>query len=218
MSDREKAIALYYQQIAHRYHFGTQDNEVIDPVKVFNVYGYNTCGNDSICMAGLWKGVGLKVCPARLMGHCISQVFYDGRWHLMDGDMHSMYLLRDNRTIAGEQDLVRDHDLIKRSHTHGILARDKRATDEWEAALYVYEGEPKGDRRCSARHTMNMVLRPNEALTWRWGHLEPAKYHGKSPLKYPDTVCNGLWQYRPDFARDLWRRGGRYGRGNHDHQ
>jgi len=33
----------------------------------------------------------------------------------MDGDMHSIYLLRDNETVAGEQDLVRDHDLIRRN-------------------------------------------------------------------------------------------------------
>ena len=207
MSDKEKAIALWYQETRHRYHFGTEDNEVINPVKVFNVYGYNTCGNDSICLAGLWHRAGLEVSPARLMGHCISQVFYDGRWHLMDGDMHSIYLLRDNETIASEYDLARDHDLIKRSHVHGILFPDTRATSEWEAALYIYEGEAKGDRDCQDGHTMNMVLRPGESLTWRWGHLSPVKYHGKSPVKYPDTISNGLWEYRPDFTRDIWRKG-----------
>lgn len=207
MSDKEKAIALWYQEIRHRYHFGTEDNEVIDPVKVFNVYGYNTCGNDSICLAGLWHRAGLEVSPARLIGHCISQVFYDGRWHLMDGDMHSIYLLRDNETIASEYDLARDHDLIKRSHVHGILFPDRRATCEWEAALYIYEGEAKGDRDSRDGHTMNMVLRPNESLTWRWGHLNPVKYHGRNPVKYPDTICNGLWEYRPDFTRDIWRDG-----------
>jgi len=207
MSDKEKAIALWYQEIRHRYHFGTEDNEVIDPVKVFDVYGYNTCGNDSICLAGLWHRAGLEVSPARLIGHCVSQVFYDGRWHLMDGDMHSIYLLRDNETIASEYDLARDHDLIKRSHVHGILFPDRRSTNEWEAALYIYEGEAKGDRDCRGDHTMDMVLRPNESLIWRWGRLNPVKYHGKSPIKYPDTVCNGLWEYRPDFAKDIWREG-----------
>ena len=175
MSDKEKAIALWYQEIKHRYHFGTEDNEVIDPVKVFNVYGYNTCGNDSICLAGLWHRAGLEVSPARLIGHCVSQVFYDGGWHLMDGDMHSIYLLRDNETIASEYDLARDHDLIKRSHVHGILFPDRRATSEWEAALYIYEGEAKGDRNCRDDHTMNMLLRPGESLTWRWGHLNLVK-------------------------------------------
>ena len=55
------------------------------------------------------------------MGHCVTQVYFDGRWNLFDGDMHSMYLLRDNQTVAGEQDLVRDHDLVRRTHTQGIL-------------------------------------------------------------------------------------------------
>ena len=44
---------------------------------------------------------------------------------------------------------------------------------------------------------MNMVLRPNEAITWRWGHLDPVKCIGGGKLRYPDTICNGLWEYRP---------------------
>jgi hypothetical protein len=32
------------------------------------------------------------------------------------------------------------------------------------------------------------------------------KYRGQKP-KYPDTICNGLWEYRPDFSRDLWQKG-----------
>ena len=151
MTDREKAFALWFQEIRHRYHWAGDNNELGDPVKVFNVYGHNTCGNDSICLAGLWKRAGLKVTPARVVGHCVSQAFFDGRWNLFDGDMHSMYLLRDNRTVACEQDLVRDHDLIKRSHTQGILNPDKRANDEWEASIFVFEGKPEGDRN-SVRH------------------------------------------------------------------
>ena len=208
MTDREKALALYYQEIAHRYHWHSGDNpEHCDPVKVYNVYGFNTCGNDSICMAGLWQQVGLKVSPARVIGHCVSQVFYDDAWHLLDADMQGIYLLRDNHTVASEHDVVRDHDLIKRAHTQGILTPDNRSGDEWEAALYVWEGEPQGTRDCGYRHTMDMVLRPGEALVWRWGHLEPIKSHGENQPEYPDTVCNGLWEYRPDFSSDIWRRG-----------
>jgi hypothetical protein len=207
MTDREKAFALWFQQIRHRYHWAGDNTELGDPVKVFNVYGHNTCGNDSICLAGLWRRAGMKVTPARLVGHCVSQAFFDGRWNLFDGDMHCMYLLRDNRTVAGEQDLVRDHDLIKRSHTQGILNPDKRANDEWEASIFIFEGKPAGDRDCTAGTSMNMILRPNEAITWRWGHADPVKYHGPDKPRYPDTICNGLWEYRPDFCQDLWRKG-----------
>jgi hypothetical protein len=207
MTDREKAFALWSQETRHRYHWEGDNAELGDPVKVFNVYGHNTCGNDSICLAGLWRRAGLKVTPARLVGHCVSQAFFDGRWNLFDGDMHSMYLLRDNQTVAGEQDLVRDHDLIKRSHTQGILNPDKRENDEWESSIFVFEGKPEGDRDCTAGTSMNMVLRPGEAITWRWGHVDPVKYHGGNKPRYPDTICNGLWEYRPDFSRDLWRKG-----------
>jgi hypothetical protein len=207
MTDREKAFALWFQEIRYRYHWVGDNAELMDPVKVFNVYGHNTCGNDSICLAGLWRQAGLKVTPARLVGHCVSQAFFDGRWNLFDGDMHSMYLLRDNRTVACEQDLVRDHDLIKRSHTQGILNPDKRANDEWEASIYVYEGAPEGDRNCVAGTSMNMVLRPGEAITWRWGHADPVKYHGTEKPRYADMICNGLWEYRPDFSADLWKKG-----------
>jgi hypothetical protein len=103
MTDQEKAMALWRQQVQHRFHYPGDNRELLSPVKVLNVYGHNTCGNDSICLAGLWKAAGLKVAPARLVGHCVTQVYYDGAWHLYDGDMHSLYLLRDNETIAGEQ-------------------------------------------------------------------------------------------------------------------
>ena len=199
MTDGDKARALWWQEVQHRFHNEGDNAELLDPVKVFNVYGYNTCGNDSICLAGQWRKAGLKVAPARLVGHCVTQVFYDGCWHLMDGDMHSIYLLRDNRTVAGEQDLVRDHDLIRRTHTQGILEPDRRAGDEWESSIYVFEGEVAGDRN-AADQALNMTLRPGEALVWRWGHLDPIKYHGNGSPRYPDRLCNGLWEYRPISA------------------
>lgn len=222
MSDREKAIALWRLQTTHRFHASSGDNEVNDPVKVFNVYGYTTCGNDSICLAGLWRAAGMQVRPARCPGHCIPQVFYEGRWHLLDGDMGPFYLLRDNVTIASEQDLVRDHDLVRRSHTGGILDPDSRATAEAFAGLFIAESEWKGSRDSVRDTTMNMVLRPGEALVWRWGHRVPVRYHGRLNVSLwgprsdggkvwgghgTDRICNGLWEYRPDFTAATWRNG-----------
>lgn len=206
LSDADKARALWWQEIQHRYHFEGDNNELLDPVKVFNIYGHNTCGNDSICLAGLWQKAGFKVAPARLVGHCATQVLYDGAWHLMDGDMHSIYLLRDNQTVAGEQDLVRDHDLIRRTHTQGILQPDRRSGDEWESSIYVFEGTVNGTRN-SADTVLNMTLRPNEGIVWRWGHLDPVKYHGTSRPRFADRIGNSSWEYRPDFTQPQWRAG-----------
>jgi hypothetical protein len=54
---------------------------------------------------------------------------------------------------------------------------------------------------------MNLTLRPGEALVWRWGHLTPVKYHAGNQPRFPDRICNGLWEYRPDFTQDAWRKG-----------
>jgi hypothetical protein len=209
MTDAEKAFALWFQEIQYRHHSGGDNNELLDPVKVFNVYGYNTCGNDSIALATLWRAAGLKAAPARALGHCISQAFYDNAWHFYDGDMHSVYLLRDNQTVAGEQDIVRDHDLVKRTHSKGILMPDTWWDGQGMCAMYFYQGPVTGQRGADAGATMDMVLRPGEAIVWRWGQLTPVKYHGAlmTMPAYPSMIYNGLWEYRPDFSNELWRKG-----------
>jgi len=149
------------------------------------------------------------VAPARALGHCISQAYYDGGWHFYDGDMHCVYLLRDNRTVAGEQDIVRDHDLIKRTHSKGILFLDAWWSEPEMCAMYFFEGPVTGDRSGKSDTTMNMVLRPGEALVWRWGQLRPLKYHGMlhTTPTYESPIYDGLWEYRPDFSKAVWRKG-----------
>src|SRR5436853_3559187 len=207
MTDRDKAFALWFQEIRHRYHWGGGGTELGDPVKVFNVYGHNTCGNDAMMMGGLWRQVGLKAAPVRLVGHAIAQVNYDGGWHLMDGDLGMIYLLRDNETLASDRQLARDHDLVKRTHTMGILVNDSRMRDERTAAMFVSEEPIQGSRACKEDTTMKMTLRPGEALVWRFGHLKPAKYMWPNAFLYPDNICNGLWEYRPDFGGEVWKKG-----------
>jgi hypothetical protein len=209
MSDADKAFALWFQEIQYRHHSGGDNSELGDPVKVFNIYGYNTCGNDSISLATLWRKAGLKAAPARALGHCISQAFYGGGWHFYDGDMHSVYLLRDNQTVAGEQDIVRDHDLIKRTHSKGILFLDAWWSDPDMCAMYFFEGPVGGERGNKIDTTMNMTLRPGEALVWRWGQVRPLKYHGVrgTTPTYESLIYNGLWEYRPDFSRAVCRQG-----------
>jgi hypothetical protein len=212
MTDGEKAFAVWFQEIRHRHHAGGDNSELGDPVKVYNVYGYNTCGNDSISLGTQFRKLGLRTAPAAALGHCICQAFYDNAWHFFDGDLHSVYLLRDNQTVAGQQDFVRDHDLVKRTHSQGILFPNTWWADQGFPSMYFYEGPIPGERAGKADTTMNMVLRPGEAIVWRWGQVAPLKYHGALGTvptyeKVPYIIGNGLWEYRPDFAGEAWRNG-----------
>jgi hypothetical protein len=208
---REKALAIYWNKIPYHFHRQGHGADQRDPVRVLNVYGYHVCGSDAILMGFLWKAAGFsKVQPTHLMSHAEAQVYYDDRLNFMDADQETYVLLRDNHTVANEQDIARDHDLVKRTHTMGIFHRDDRTNDEGYASMFSYEGQPEGDRGSGAmKTTMNMTLRPNEAIVWRWGALNPIKYDGYKSLPIsPYVLCNGLWEYRPNFTDDAtWRKG-----------
>jgi hypothetical protein len=111
--------------------------------------------------------------------------------------------------VAGEQDIVRDHDLVKRTHNKGILFPDTWWDGPAFCSMYCYEGVVAGERNGKADTTMNMLLRPGEAIVWRWGQLKSVKHHGAlmTMPAYPSTICNGLWEYRPDFSQATWRKG-----------
>ncbi len=213
-TDREKALAIFYFYITHRYHKGNGDNGAQGDVsQAIDVFGFNTCGNSTLCVSDLLSKVGMSDfifshCP----GHVVPQVFFDGKYNTLDGDMATMMLLRDNHTLANELDLVRDHDLIKRVHQYGIMSpMNSVKNNEDYSQYYTWEGDTTQKLKGWNWWTMGMVLRPHEAIEWRWGHETPVKYHGDmtgNPPIVPDAIYNGLWQYAPDFKNDSqWRAG-----------
>lgn len=213
-SEREKALAIFYFYITHRYHKGNGDNTAQGDVsQAMNVFGFNTCGNSTLCISDLLDKVGIHNCIfSHCPGHVAPQVFFEGSYHTLDGDQATFMLLRDNYTLANEADLVRDHDLIKRVHQYGILRpMNPVRNNEDYAQYYTWEGKTTVQLDGWAWWNMGMVLRPHEALEWRWGHETPVKYHGDMagyPPTAPDTIYNGLWEYAPDFHNDSqWRAG-----------
>ncbi|MDD4869372.1 MAG: Ig domain-containing protein [Kiritimatiellae bacterium] len=223
-TDADKARAVYEFTRQHRFHACTWDREVDDAVKVFNVYGYTLCGDDAQVIADLWKAAGLQTRRGYPVGHCVSEVFYDGDFHLMDGDEHGIYLKRDNQTVASEAEVVHDHDLMKRTHTYGILSGDSPQTDEFSASLFGYEGKREGSNGGYTRHVMAFTLRPGESIEWRWDHIgkqysagtvtADGKWHkdGEGDLAiwgdiFYSKMRNGRTVYQPDLTKDIARRG-----------
>ncbi len=131
----------------------------------------------------------------------------------------SRVIARHGRLEPGQP----DHDLLKRTHTYGINDPDSRDAAEHSAALFLSESEGKGTRDSVRDTTMNMVLRPGEALVWRWGHLVPLKYHGRidisvdailtksrdschPPLPHPARACDDGQRQRDRSEDNLQRK------------
>lgn len=214
MSDKEKARALWEWEIHHRFHATSQDAEVQDVVKNVNAYGYGLCYDESREMNDLWGAAGLKTRKGFPNGHSLTEVFYDGAWHVLDSDESIISLLRNNETIASLPQIVADHDLMKRTHTYGVLAPDSRMTDEGSAALIGYLGKRGATRPNLTRHTMDFTLRPGESITWAWNPAN--RYHAAQYPSDPNSMdmnqWNKRWQviahvmdgntvYDPDFSK-----------------
>ena len=202
--DMERATALWWTETRHRFHTYTGDAENNDPIKVWNVYGHTLCGNDAYVMGDLWRTAGLKTGYPSIQGHCINQVWAHERWNLLDGDENIIVLLRDNETIASEADIRRDHDLIKRTHCYGVLARDSRQTDEFSASLYARDDQPPPGRQSGSgiKHEMKFSLRPGEALVWSWENR--GKYHGGDATmgEGKKPMANGMWEFAPRLTTE----------------
>ena len=214
-SDRARAVYEFVRR--NRFHACTWDGECSDALKALNVYGYTLCGNQARVIRDIWNAVGLKTRRCYPIGHCVTEVFYDGSYHLLDSDEHVLCLSRDNRTVAGAEDIVRDHDLVKRTHTYGIGRPDSRRTDEFSASLYSYEGRREGDYSLAAMHSMDFTLRPGESIEFRWDHIGKQYSAGQAleegqkrrdglgdllagwgATAY-DKMRNGKLRYRPDL-------------------
>lgn len=201
MTDAEKARAIWEFACNHRYHYTCATDEVKDTVKMLNSYGYTLCWDEAFTVSNLWQKAGLKIRRGYPHGHCTTEVYYDGAYHLLDSDEHLLYLLRDNQTIASEEDLSHDHDLIKRGHPYGITLDESRERSEGTASVFFHTGPRSGTRPQLTSHTMNLTLRPNEALIWEWEDRN--KYHGY--WDRPKRLANGRMQYTPDLIHyETW--------------
>jgi len=202
MSDADKARAIWEFARRHRYHKTTADDEVKDTVKMLNVYGYTLCWDEAYTVSNLWQAAGLKIRRGLPHGHCTTEVFYDGSWHLLDSDEHLLVLDRDNQTIVGEAEISRDHDLMKRSHAYGILSPENRPGQEDVAAIFCHTGGRAGSRPRIGDHRMDLTLRPGEALTWGWDNR--GHYHGCNDA--PPRFCNGalIWSPPLDDTFTRW--------------
>ena len=209
MSDCEKARRIWEFESRNRFHATSNDEEVDDAVKRFNCYGYTLCHNESKIMSDLWRGAGLKVRRGFPYGHSTTEVYYDGAWHLLDSEDSTFCLLRDNKTIASEAQIVTDHDLMKRTHNYSVLHFDDRSADQRSAAIHYYEGKRSDEHRSLTKHRMDFVLRPGEAITWAWNL--GGRFHGKELAgvesrawirrwHLAEHVMNGELWYSPDLC------------------
>src|SRR5689334_18480485 len=106
MSDKEKALAVwrtiatFQHQDAPPSEFLQNEGTVYDAIKMMNVYGYSYCGVASCEMASLARYVGVQARVRTINAHVVPELFYDGKWHLMDASLITYYLNPDGEIAS----------------------------------------------------------------------------------------------------------------------
>ena len=112
MSDQEKALAIWKTVVRYRHQtnppneFLSPENNVHDPLKTIHVYGVGICCCASSNVCGLARYLGMKARGRAINVHMISEVFYGGGWHMIDGSLMNYFFMPDG-TIAPADEIHR---------------------------------------------------------------------------------------------------------------
>lgn len=209
--------------------------DVSDPVKILNVYGWAICGQNAELLLGLYRVAGLQARIRNMPGHNVCEVFYDGRWHLLDADMRSWFRAPDGH-IVGVDELTQNARtlIVENPNKSNPFNLPDRSPEDY-AKMYE-KAKPQAHiypHWSTRAHTMDFHLRPGETLvrsqvnegrfhlpqTWRELMRGPTahEWQGQPMERFAPfrTFGNGRWTYAPDltarshdFESGLWSREG----------
>jgi hypothetical protein len=125
MSEKEKGLAVWKSVVTFQ-HQETPPNEylqneenVLDPIKLFNVYGYSLCSVAAGELIGLARYAGLDARGWTINAHCVSEVKWNDSWHLLDASLINYFPKKDGEIASvaeiskAVQDFLKEHPDLK---------------------------------------------------------------------------------------------------------
>ena len=125
MSDKDKGLACWETVVTYQHQetppneFLQQEPNVLDPIKLFNVYGYSLCSVAAGEVAALAREAGLKSRGWTINAHCVPEVQWDNSWHMLDSSLIN-YFPKPDGQIASVREIsdavqgwLKDHPDLK---------------------------------------------------------------------------------------------------------
>ncbi|MFB3890761.1 MAG: hypothetical protein ACE15C_01930 [Phycisphaerae bacterium] len=109
MKDQDKAIAIWNSVVSFVHEdsppmeFLEWENTVNDPIKTYNVYGYNLCNDTAAIVIALARYAGFKAQGWGIQGHCVADVWYDDSWHYLDASFIEYFPKADGKLAGVEE-------------------------------------------------------------------------------------------------------------------
>ncbi len=204
MTPEEKAIAIWRFCWEHTYHWpAPKENDrrvhefdvVYDALKLLNVYGYTYCYAIRSLGEALWEAAGMEGRSGGIGGHVLAEVYYEGRYHLLDHDQRGFSRLPDG-TIASMADYRGRPELVLDppgpSEPFFPAGTAPRAPYEQK---HIFAGYMLNQHvhyrqfdKYRTTHPMHLGLRPGERFIGSWDNV-------------------GKWQWYPAVTNEYKRNG-----------
>ncbi len=223
-NDSDRARGVYEFLTQHRVYAEVVSNdpsyelwrETGDPVRMLNVYGFNSCGTSSMNMKWILGRLGIGSRVVNVDYHTVVEAFYNNSWHLFDADENGLFLQNDNKTIASVTDIQHDPALVHQTPVFGMYLTDalrpmvpREASQVYVSRFHVYvpdEPATTGYEDLS----MSLDLHPEESIVYRWndffkkrprtpewGYDKPDLYFNNGVLEYkPNLMSSSNWMNR----------------------
>jgi len=205
MQEEERALAIWKFLIDWRYHFtpAEQGDELHDPVKFLNVYGYGFCDDCATNFAVLARKAGLQSRVWGLSGHVVAEAFYDGQWHMFDPD-HEVIYRNERAVIAGVEELAQHPELITKTPQDPIGSTSQSIAD-----LYTSTNDNRASERQPVINdtVLAPVLEPLDQVEFRFTNSKYVHQKPSVDSAKPPVVGNGTLKRTSPFLQNLKQTG-----------
>ncbi len=227
---QEQAIAIWRwsQRLRKQMTNPSEDgHEVLDPIRMFNSYGYCNCGIVSGVNNALWLKMGWKAHYVQLGDHTVCECSWDeGKiWHMFDASM-SFYCFNDKGEVASVREIeknprfylenfapecgtnpvrdINDHNGWRCASDRPVEYKRTLANgyDSFKPPNAITDGNLYA--QWGSRYVLN--LRPGEHYTRYFQPLDASGPGTFRPVRGSQDVdvnkvirANGVWRYNPDL-------------------
>ena len=190
---RERAVKIHDFVMSGWRHDTFSCPELRRPLDVWNYYGIGLCYENAACMAKLLHWAGTPTVGGRPFGHSTVQAIWDGKPHLLDGDICFRVYKRDGSDFISESDMAEDPEYALRCIPYG---RNQGFLD-YNILLYRSLWLPREDSPAapvseSPAESLSHLLRPAESLTYAPAAAEAPLRRGPE-----ETHIRGIVRWAP---------------------
>ncbi len=210
-SDTLRVLWFYLLENFYHWNVSVADpNGRIHPLQSLSVFGSGVCENNTQIFTSILSQLGYPVQTVLFGGlapHTLGTTEVAGLGLVpLDADIRTVYLKRDNRTLATFDDLFEDPDLIHRTHHYGFQVNEKQL--DTNISLIFNQDVPFVLDDWSSQDSLELKFRPGERYTWYFSRPIGTNFHYYNtlvpgPLVPPPTSSLGTQEYSLDDSTDL---------------